>query len=283
VTAEPIALRVPVSRVWSAARGRAGVIVVLVLAVTGVVAPLIAPYGPDAIDQDLVLHGLAWQHPFGTDDFGRDVLSRLLYAYQSSLLVAAVSIAVALPLGLLVGGLAGYFGGFVDAVLMRPVEMLLAVPALLLGLSLIAILGAGTTVTILAIAISYVPVLARTARSSTLVVAGMPYVEAARVRGGGHPYLLFRHVLPNAVGPSLAQASVLAGVAVQIEAALSYLGLGVQPPTPSLGSMLAEGQGFLAQAPWICLFPGLVLAVTTIGFTLLGDAARQGVESGRRS
>ncbi|MGH3381314.1 MAG: ABC transporter permease [Actinoallomurus sp.] len=263
---------------WSVRDGRAGVLILLVLTAAGLMAPLIAPYAPDTIDPGALLHGLTWRHPLGSDDFGRDVLSRLLYAYRASLLVAAASTGLALPLGGIIGVLSGYFGGAVDTVLMRSVEMLLAFPALLLGLALISVLGPGTGVTILAIAISYVPVLARTARSSTLVVRGRLYVAAARVRGGSHRHILYRHVLPNAIGPCLTQASVLAGIAIQIEAALSYLGLGVRPPTPSLGSMLAEGQGFLAQAPWICVVPGVALALTTLGFNLLGNALRHSLD-----
>jgi len=258
----------------------AGGVFLLVLVACALAAPVIARYTPDAIDPAQVLHGPTWQHLLGSDEFGRDVLSRLLYAYRVSLLVAAGSIALALPVGGVIGLLAGYFGGLADTLLMRPVEMLLAFPALLLGLTLISILGPGTGVTILAIAIIYTPVFARVVRSSTRVVRRELYVSAASVRGGTHRHILFRHVLPNAIGPALAQASVLAGIAIQIEAALSYLGLGVQPPTPSLGSMLAEGQNFVTQAPWVSIFPGLALAVTVLGCNLLGDGLRERLDLG---
>jgi peptide/nickel transport system permease protein len=234
----------------------------------------LAPYPPDAIDTSQVLHGPSLDHLLGSDDTGRDTLSRLLYAYRVSLLVAAGSIAVALPIGGLIGLIAGYFGRLVDTVLMRPVEMLLAVPALLLALSAVSMFGSGIWVTVLAIAVIYTPVFARVLRSSTQVVRTELYVTASRARGASHVHILFRHVLPNAVGPALVQASVLAGIAIQIEAALSYLGLGVQPPTPSLGSMLAEGQNFVTLSPWTCIFPGIALALSALAFNQCGDVLR---------
>jgi peptide/nickel transport system permease protein len=252
-----------------------GLAVLAVLVTCAIFAPLIAPYSPDAIFPGQVLHGTTARHWLGTDDLGRDIFSRLLYAYRVSLLVSIGSIAVALPVGGLIGLVAGYFGRVCDALLMRPVEMLLAFPALLLGLTMISILGPGTGVTIAAISLIYTPVFARVVRSSAQVVRRELYVSAARTRGGSHGYILARHVLPNAIRPAVAQASLLAGVAIQIEAALSYLGLGVQPPTPSLGSMLAEGQGFITLDPWTCVFPGAALAVTILGFNLVGDMLQQ--------
>lgn len=256
-------------------RVRFGPALLTVLVLLAVFAPLLAPYPPDAIDTDHVLQGPSWQHLLGSDDTGRDVLSRLLYAYRVSLSVAAGSIVVALPIGALIGLIAGYFGRAVDTVLMRPVEMLLAVPALLLALSAVSIFGNGVSVTVLAIAVIYVPVFARVVRSSTQVVRTALYVTASRTRGASHVHILFRHVLPNAIGPALVQASVLAGVAIQIEAALSYLGLGVQPPTASLGNMLAQGQQFLSLSPWTCIFPGVALALTALAFNLCGDVLRE--------
>lgn len=258
-----------------ARRGQVGLQLLLLLVVCAVAAPWLAPYQPDAIDANEVLRGPSIAHPFGSDDIGRDVLSRILYAYRVSLLVAAGSIGLALPVGALIGTLAGYVGGFLDQVLMRPVEMLLAFPALLLGLTLISILGPGTGVTILAIGIIYVPVFARVMRSSTQVVRGELYVQSAITRGASHPQIMRRHVIPNAIGPALVQASVLAAIAVQIEAALSFLGLGVEPPTPSLGSMLADGQNYLTLSPWTGVFSGLALALLVLAFNLIGDALRQ--------
>jgi peptide/nickel transport system permease protein len=274
------ARRRPTGRVLGSTGGRVGTGILAVLVVCAAAAPLLAPYAPDAIDPGRVMRGLNLHHLLGSDDSGRDVFSRLLYAYRISLAVAAGAVGLALPTGGAIGLLAGYYGGLVDAVLMRPVEMLLAFPALLLGLTLISVLGPGTTVTILAIAIIYVPIFARVMRSSTQVVRQELYVSAARTRGASHRQIILRHVLPNAIGPVLVQATVLAGVAILVEAALSYLGLGVQPPTASLGSMLAEGQQFLTQAPWIEIAPGIALAVTVLAFNLVGDALRERLDPG---
>lgn len=250
------------------------------ITVCAVAAPLIAPYDPNIGDTAQVLQGPSRAHPLGSDDLGRDVLSRIIYGYRISLVIALGSIALSLPVGIVAGTVAGYFGRWVDTVLMRPIEMMLAVPALLLGLTLVSIFGAGVLVTIVAIAIIYAPVFARVVRSSSQVVRSELYVQAARCRGASHLRILTRHVIPNAIGPVLVQATVLAGVAIQIEAALSFLGLGVQPPTASLGKMLAEGQDFLTQAPWIEIFPGVALALTVLAFNLVGDALRRRLDPG---
>ena len=260
--------------------GRIGALLLLILVVCAVAAPWIAPYPVDATDPGRVLGTPSLRHPLGSDDLGRDVLSRILHAYRVSLLIAAGSIGVALPVGIVVGTLAGYFGRLVDTLLMRPIEMLLAVPALLLGLTLVSIFGPGVPVTVTAIAIIYVPVFARIVRASSQVVRGELFVQASLSRGASHRHIIVKHVVPNAIGPVLVQATVLAGIAIQIEAALSFLGLGVQPPMPSLGSMLADGQNFLTLAPWIGIFPGIALALTVLAFNLVGDALRRRLDPG---
>src|SRR4029077_16852101 len=164
--------------------------------------------------------------------------------------------------------------GWDDTVIMRPIDMVLALPAMLLAVALIAIIGPGTNISAIAIAVIYMPILARVVRSSTLVVASQTYVEAARARGTSTTKIIARHVFPNAVGPAIVQTTVLMGFALQIEAALSFLGLGVQPPTPSLGSMLADGRDVLTQAPWVEIFPGVAIAITVLAFNLFGDGLR---------
>jgi peptide/nickel transport system permease protein len=249
-----------------------GILVVLVL--VALCAPLLAPYSPDAINADHVLGGPTWSHPFGFDALGRDVLSRVLFAYRASLGISIGAVALALVLGLPIGVIAGYFGGIVDNLLMRPVDLLLALPALLLAISLISIVGPGELVALFAIATIYLPILARVVRSSVLAVSQEVYVEGARARGVSHRRTIWSHVVPNAIGPAVVQASVLAGFALQIEAALSFLGLGAQPPTPSLGLMLADGYQVLQQAPWADIYPGLAIAVTVVAFNLVGDGLR---------
>jgi peptide/nickel transport system permease protein len=251
-----------------------GFIILAVLALVAILAPVLAPHSPESIDANRVLAGPSLSHPFGSDELGRDVLSRVVFAFRSSLLISLGAVAIALAFGIPLGVVAGYFSGWVDAVLMRPVDLLLALPALLLAISLIAIVGPGRLVAMFAIAAIYLPILARVVRSSVLVVRTEAYVEGARARGASHGSTIVRHVVPNAIGPALVQASVLCGFALQIEAALSFLGLGAQPPTPSLGLMLADGYHVLQQAPWADIFPGLAIAITVVAFNLIGDGLR---------
>jgi peptide/nickel transport system permease protein len=256
-------------------KSRIGAAILGSLAMVAVLAPLLAPHNPDAIQTDRVLRGLSLSHPFGSDDLGRDVLSRVLFAYRVSLSVAVGSVLLAFAVGVPLGLVAGFRGGWADTIIMRPIDMLLALPALLLAVALIAIIGPGSLIALLAIAIIYVPILARVIRSSTLVVGAQAYVEGARARGASSTSIMVRHILPNALGPAIVQASVLMGFALQIEAALSFLGLGAQPPTPSLGEMLADGRNVLTQAPWVEIFPGLAIAITVLAFNLVGDGLRE--------
>jgi peptide/nickel transport system permease protein len=257
-----------------------GLCLLLAMALVAVAAPLIAPHDPESIASARVMAPPSLDSPFGWDALGRDVLSRILYAYRTSLTVAIGSVLLALSLGLPCGLAAGYFGGWVDNLLMRPLDLLLALPAMLLAVALIAIVGPGTLVVLLAIAFLYLPILARVVRSSVLTVKTEPYVEGARARGVGEAAIMVRHVLPNALGPALVQASVLMAFALQIEAALSFLGLGVQPPTPSLGRMISEGRDVLVQAPWVSIFPGLAILLAVLSFNLIGDGLRRRFEAG---
>jgi peptide/nickel transport system permease protein len=251
-----------------------GLGILAVLVALSLIAPLTGLFNAEAINPNKVLAGPEAAHPLGYDSTGRDVLSRLLYAYRSSLLVALASVLLGLAVGVALGVVSGYYGGATDILLMRPVDMMLAFPALLLAVTLIAILGRGSTVVVLAIAVIYIPIFARVVRSSVLAVASLTYIDAARCRGTSDLKIIARHVLPNSIGPAVVLASILAGVALQLEAALSFLGLGAQPPTPSLGVMLAEGREFLAQAPLSEVFPGLVIVLTVVAFLLIGDGLR---------
>ena len=214
-------------------------------------------------------------HPFGSDVLGRDVLSRVIYGLRVSLLVSvsavAASLAVAAPLGLA----AGYFGRWVDTGISRSLDMILIFPAMLLAVTFIAILGPGGLIAAIAIAVIYLPILARVMRTSTLVVSQHEYVAGARARGASHLRVLATHVAPNALGPVIVQASVLSAFALQLEAGLSFLGLGTQPPTPSLGGMLADGRDVLTQAPWVEVFPGLAIVVAVLAFAFLGEGLRR--------
>ncbi len=251
-----------------------GAVILGVLLLVALLAPLIAPHDPEAVDARRILSGPDSSHLFGSDALGRDVLSRVMYALRISLLVATSSVLLATVVAVPLGAVAGYVGGLVDSLISRPLDMLLVLPALLLAITLIAIVGPGSTVAALAIALIYLPILARVMRGSTLGVAHLGYVEGAGARGAGHLRVLAGHVVPNAIGPVLVQVSILAGFALQIEAALSFLGLGTQPPTPSLGLMLSDGRDVLVQAPWVEVYPGLTLALAVLGFVLVGDGLR---------
>jgi peptide/nickel transport system permease protein len=275
VTADTTVHR-PKSRMRSSSRFIiAGSVLLGVLALIAISAPLLAPNGPETVEVSRVLGPPNLQHPFGSDVLGRDVLSRVLFGLRSSLLVSLsavlVSTVIAVPLGLL----AGYFGGAVDTTVSRALDMILVLPAMLLAITFIAILGPGSVVAAVAIAVIYLPILARVMRSSTLVVTRNEYVLGARARGAGHLRVLVNHVAPNALGPVIVQASVLSAFALQLEAGLSFLGLGTQPPTPSLGGMLSDGRDVLIQAPWVEIFPGLAIVIAVVSFTLLGEGLRR--------
>lgn len=253
----------------------AGLAVLAVLALIAAAAPLIAPYDPEAMDVMGVLGAPSLAHPFGLDVLGRDVLSRVIYSLRVNLLVSLSAVAVSTLLAVPLGLLAGYFGRWVDTGISRALDMLLVLPAMLLAITLIAILGPGSAVAALAIAMIYLPILARVMRTSTLVVISNDYVAGSRARGASHLRVLTGHVAPNALGPVVVQASVLSAFAMQLEAGLSFLGLGTQPPTPSLGGMLADGRDVLIQAPWVEVFPGLAIVIAVLAFTLVGEGLRR--------
>jgi len=251
--------------------GLVGLFIGVLLLGLAVLGPLLAPHDPNAVDSQRVIGAPTIDFPFGSDALGRDVLSRVLYALRVSLAVAVASVLISLLVGVPLGLISGYFGGWLDTVVMRPIDVLLAFPALLLAIAIIAILGPGSVVALLAIAVIYLPILSRVVRGSVLVTREQGYVAGARARGASPVRIILGHVLPNSIGPVLAQASVLVAFAIQIQAALSFLGLGAQPPTPELGLMLYEGRDVLTQAPWVEIFPGVALAIATLAFTLLGN------------
>jgi peptide/nickel transport system permease protein len=222
-------------------------------------------------------------HWFGTDELGRDVLSRVLVATQASLRVAVISVAIAAIVGVTIGVVSGYRGGVLDTVLMRVVDVMFAFPVLLLALAVVAVLGPGMTTTILAIGIVYTPIFARVSRASTLSVRVEPYVSVSRTIGTGHVYILGRHILPNVAGPLVVQTSLSLAFAILAEAALSFLGLGIQPPQPSLGRMIFDSQGFVTMAWWMAVFPGAAIFVAVLAFNLVGDGLRDVLDPKQRT
>jgi peptide/nickel transport system permease protein len=217
-------------------------------------------------------------HPFGTDSLGRDVLARTVYGAKVSVQVALTAVVVAAAVGSPLGIVAGYAGGTVETVLMRLVDVLLGFPALVLAIGLVAALGFSLTNVVIALGVVYVPQFARIARSSALSVSEEAYVDAARVLGYSRTHIVFREVLPNSVSPLLVQASLLMAFAIIAEASLSFLGLGVQPPTPTWGAMVSAGSGYLTSAPWISLFPGAAIFLSVLGFNLVGDGLRDALD-----
>jgi peptide/nickel transport system permease protein len=250
------------------------VVVLGIIVLLAIFAPLLAPYGVNDTDVPNALQPPSGQHWFGTDELGRDVFSRVLVAAQASLLVAVVSVAFALVVGVTIGLVAGYAGRWLDTILMRANDVLFAFPVLLLALAIVAILGPGITTTMLAIGIVYTPIFARVARGSTLSVSVEPFVQASRTMGTGHGYILRRHILPNISGPIIVQTSLSLAFAILSEAALSFLGLGIQPPRPSWGRMLYDGRGFVEDAWWLGFFPGAAIFLTVLAFNVVGDALR---------
>lgn len=238
-------------------------------------AELLAPHPVTQMDPQWRLAAPSLRHPLGTDFFGRDVLSRVLVGYRTSLVIAFLAVGLAATVGSAVGVAAGYSGGRADALLMRSMDVLFAFPVFLLAVTIVVILGVGTATAVLAIGIVYVPVFARIARGPTLVVNAQQYVEAARSLGASSWHIVQRHVLPNIATPVLVQASTNLATAILFESTLSFLGLGVQPPYPSLGMMVSEGRPYVELSPWPVVFPGLAIALVVLGFNLLGDGLQE--------
>lgn len=256
--------------------GKIGVggIAIAVVVIAAALAPWLAPRAPDAIDLGHRLQPPSWAEPFGTDAFGRSVLGRVLYGARVSLLVGITVVGVGGGIGAAVGGVAGYAGGPLERTAMRGVDVLLSFPPLLLALAVIGVFGPGLRPTIVALTLVEIPIFARLARSAVLPVRDAPHVIAARALGAREHRIFLRHVLPSALGVLVAHASVAVGYAVLALAGLSFLGLGVQPPTPDWGGMIAESRSYIVgrpNAPWLLVGPSLALAIAVLGFLLVGD------------
>ena len=251
-----------------------GICLIGLVLVTAIISFVWTPFDPNKMDFAAQFVTPTAKHPLGTDNFGRDLLSRLMIGARSTLYVGFIAVGIAATLGSLIGALAGYFGNIFDDISMRLIDTLYAFPAILMALLLAAIYKPGTLTAMTAIGIATIPIFARLMRSSVLTQKNLPYVEAARAQGMHELSILFKHILPNSLSPILVQASLSLAVAVLAEAALSFLGLGSPPNVPSWGNMLRESQSFLNFSPYPALVPGLAIIVTVLGWSLLGDGLR---------
>ena len=270
-------------RRWAGPQGvaLAGLGLVGALVLAALCAPAILPGSPTAIAKDHALRGPTLGEPFGMDDLGRSVLSRVVHAYRVSLGVAVASVALALLVGGPLGLIAGYAEGVPDQLIMRPLDVLMAFPAILLAIALMSVFGTGAALVSIALAVVYTPVVARVVRAAVIAAKVEVYVDGARALGATVPRLVLGHILPNAATPILVQASVLMAIAILVEASLSFLGVGVRPPTPSLGLMLADGRSFMLQAPWMVVFPGLAIMLAVLGFNMMADGLRDWLDPDR--
>lgn len=260
-------------RLWRHRSFRIGLGLFAIVVVAAAFAPWISPTSPNKLAMRARFLPPGWDHPFGTDNFGRSQLARVVYGAQLSLMIGTAVVVINAVFGALIGALAGYFRQL-DNMVMRVNDAIMAFPAVLLAISVAAVLGRSTPNMILALSIVYVPRTARIVRSSVIVVRQMEYVQAAVAAGAGHWRILRRHILPNSMAPLMVQLSFLFAYAVLTEATLSFLGLGAEPPTPTWGNIMAEGRQYMREAPWIIAIPGAALAITVMALNLLGDGLR---------
>jgi peptide/nickel transport system permease protein len=257
---------------------RVGAVIVLTAVMAAIVGPIVGRLDPAAQDLALRLVGPTWLHWFGLDELGRDIFARVLSGARISLLVGLVVVSVSATVGTLLGSIAGYFGGMVDDAISRLIDILLAFPGLLLAIALVAVFGPSLTNVVLALTLIGWVGYARVVRGQVLRARELEYVQAARAIGASAPRILVRHIVPSALPAVTVQATLGMGGAILAEASLSFLGLGVQPPTPSWGTMLSYGRAHLLDAPHLTIFPGLAIAVLVLGFNFLGDGLRDALD-----
>lgn len=252
-----------------------GLVIVVIVLLVALFAPQLAPYDPKKADFTAILQAPSAKYLLGTDEIGRDLLSRLIYGARASIRAGLIAVLIAVGIGVPIGLLSGYLRGWVDQIVfMRLADAMIAFPTIVLALALAAALGGNLTTAMLAIGIGSAPAFIRLARAQALSLREREFVEAARALGNGAGMVMLKHVFPNMIGPLLVQTSIAIAAAILAETALSFLGLGVQPPTPSWGSTLRIGTGYMQSAPWLSLYPGLSIFVTVLGINLLGDGLR---------
>ncbi len=260
-----------------------GFLGVITFVIIGTTAPFISPYDPNKQNLRAIFKPPSRSHPFGTDQFGRDILSRVFWGARTSLIVATSAVTLAMLLGTLTGVNVGYRGGWPDEVVMRGVDILLTFPDIFLAIIVTAVVPPGLSTTILAIAVYNLPQFVRVARAAALSVRENAFVEAARASGASSPYIVFRHILPNCLAPVVVLATLRTAASILTAAGLSFLGLGVQPPMPEWGTMISEARTYIVTAPWTSLFPGAAIFFTVLAFNLLGDGINDALNPRRRA
>ncbi len=287
-TREPVELgqQMRTRGLWSDAfqrlrRNRGAMIGLGILALLGIMAvfaPILAPDKPNAMTPVDALHAPSAQYPMGTDQFGRDILSRIIFGARLSLQVGFIAVGIASGIGITLGMIAGYYGRWIDGAIGIFIDIMLAFPGILLALAIVAVLGPNLVNLMVAVGISSVPTYARLIRGAVLSARELTYVEAARVVGAGDGTIMFRHIMPNVIAPAIVLSTLGIGGAILIGAAISFLGLGAKPPTAEWGAMLSSGRNFLQQAWWITLFPGVAIMITVLSINLLGDGLRDALD-----
>ena len=256
----------------------AGMFVLFIFLLTAVLAPYIAPYEPAVIDLANRLSGPSAQHWFGTDELGRDVFSRIIIGGRITVVITMTAVAIALVFGTILGLVAGYYGAYVDNIISRGIDTLMAMPGFLLAIAIIAALGVGTTNVIIAVGVASIPTFARIARGSTLSVKVQDYILAARAVGASHAHIIMHHIIVNIAPPLIVQSTLRLATAMLSASSLSFLGLGPQPPTPEWGAMLSTGRNYFTTGPLLVVFPGLAILLVSLSFNLMGDGLRDALD-----
>lgn len=259
-------------------RAMAGLWMVLVFLVVAIFAPWIAPHDPFEQNMQVMLEAPSIHHFFGTDEFGRDIFSRVIYGAQISLMIGIVGVLISIVFGVALGTVSGYFGGLVDSLVMRIMDIFMAFPSFLLALAIVSVLGPGMINVMIAIGIFSVPTFARISRSSVIAIKNKEYIEAARAMGGTHLFIIWKHILPNSIAPIIVLSTMRIATAILTAAGLSFLGMGAQPPTPEWGAMLSTGREYLRTAPHVSTIPGLAIMFMVLAFNMLGDGLRDALD-----